>query len=126
MNKEVKELINNYAQSSKLYTNGEIKDKEAMVKALNELAEYNNKKFYFTTALIKLNRIKDGDTDYKFDEMEAKEIIDYINQLETNIDEAIRFLKISCNHDYYYKYNGKYLKSELKEQTLEILERGKE
>lgn len=39
MNKEVKELINNYAQGSKIYTNGEIKDKEAMVKALNELGE---------------------------------------------------------------------------------------
>lgn len=124
MNKEVKELINNYAQSSKLYTNGEIKDKEAMVKSLNELAEYNNKKFHFSTALIKLNRIKDGDTDYKFDEMEAKEILDYINQLETNRDEALNLME-KCKFDKTDKYIPI---SEYKEyQELKaILERGKE
>lgn len=127
MNKEVKNLINNYAQSSKLYTNGEIKDKETMVKALNELAEYNNKKFHFTTALIKLNRIKDGDTDYKFDEMEAKEILDYINQLETNIEEAIEYIK----HSWWLRTDQTYdtskdLKGWEVEELLSILERGKE
>lgn len=82
MNKKEKELIDNYIQGSKVYSNGEIKDKETMVKAINELAEYYNKKFHFETALIKLNRIKDGDTTYKFDEIEATELLNYINQLE--------------------------------------------
>ena len=113
MNKEVKELIDNYVIGSTVYADGEIKDKEAMVKALNELAEYNNKKFHFNTALIKLNRIKDGDTTYNFDKMEAKEILDYINQLETNIDEAIKEIK-------------KRSTPEVAQLYIEILERGKE
>lgn len=125
MNKEEKELINNYVKGSKVYSNGEIKDKEAMVKALNELAEYNNKKFHFTTALIKLNRIKDGDTSYKFDEMEATEILDYINQLETNRDEALKTTEELYEEGVEWHWDNSVLETYVSD-LLSILERGKE
>lgn len=41
--------------------------------------------------------------------------------LQQRIDKAVEFIEKSCNHDYYYKYNGCLLKSEIKENILEIL-----
>ena len=37
------------------------------------------------------------------------------------VEKALEHLEVSCNHEYFYKYDGKYLKSEIKDQLIAIL-----
>ncbi len=57
------------------------------------------------------------------------EVVSYCNrciELENIRKEVIEQLQTTYNKDYYYKYDNKYLKSEIKNDLLNILNKGSE
>ena len=58
-------------------------------------------------------------------EEELRKSLDFVceerDRLQERIEKAINELKTTYNKEYYYKYNGKYLKSEITTDLLNIL-----
>ena len=113
------------------------KDKEILTK-MNEDKEYRSKVLINLNADLrhfhKMSAINEGQispNDYKLAvvslEIENKELQAKVDQLETNRDEAIEYIKHSWRLKFDQVYDtSKYLSGWEAEELLSILERGKE
>lgn len=57
-----------------------------------------------------------------FDHIGKVEKVEELNQLVQLKNKLITELKTTYNNDYYYKYNGKFLKSEIVKDLLKMIE----
>lgn len=91
--------------------------KEEMIKGLYDLSK---------SCIEKGNEIERLNENNQAMQMEMAKTWDKLQQKENIIKEVRELLKRYQNNEYYYKYNGKYLKSEIKEDILEILDKENE